>query len=861
MTLKYVAPMILFVVQTSYAQDPGMSSSYSFGGACVSQGIWTQSALTATQNLRKVTMQLRDDPNCKSLGLSLQNSIQNLEASVQSASDNPARANRLSQLPREISALRSFLDSAPDMKQQVLRVMMDKSIESATLSAQVGQDAGFSVNSTADGITDFGTRIQRSTKTGLSMLNQIVDSIPSLNQCLVGDDTQALGSIIATSVQVASSFASSGQDMTGSLLATTVSKLIQMIREQKYAKILRKLNQQEFMSSMACLMEITSESYCQARTGMQLFQKGMSDLKMQQSADINVASGNPFAGYYVLNTHVPNVTKWLQKIQIGVDPKLPTDATFQNRIQQEVTDFYKSVKVLLGDYNSSLLTIKSMQNFEAKQNAVLKLLEKVTESMDGGGGGYNSIDSSKTNFFTMSKNQMRIPFDLIGIPVPDQVSGKVMPIMEYDQWLRANMQDLPAFKDPQTLAETIGHNMQEIIRAANVSAIEYFNKWYIVDKAALVNESTIDINYTVQESLAAIKHYLEAEKGRLTQLGGNSSIIPTIVDTQIRINKVLQAYTDLEILGKKILKDKNNLNQTEEDIQATANTYEKLINTVYEQFNVLQSRSGFIANRMVNFVYEDYILLLKNKVDFTAYQNDLYTATGMASLDKLMQMYNGNPANIQTDLNMALRINKGNIEAMDDLLKDSLIRTITELDVIKNGGKVSAWSAFKNIVKDQHNDITLGKSSWYEQHQWIFDVTELTKEFFNTGAFWLRHSDRYLFSNQDISNSPQSEFQDAENVKAQLCIQALAFYDQSSLRRLCHGVNLKSPLGENANSMDMAYDQKLVEHFQDSSLSVQMKRSLNHSDRICAFRDYNMRNMAKFMSMGKNTKMVEFQDH
>ncbi len=843
---KYVL-LTLLLVQAAQAQEGGLSSAYSFGGACSSQGAWTQTALSATQNLRKVTLQLKDDANCKALGNSVQASLQNLESAVKSASDTPSRVSRLSQLPQEISALRGFVNSAPDMKQQVLKIMMDKSIESATLSAQVDQGASLMAN----GVLDFGARLQRSTQTGLAMLNQVVDSIPQLNQCLTGDGQQALGSFISTAVQVASSFASSGQDMTGSQLAMTVSKISTLVREKKYAKVLRKLNQQEFMSSMACLMEVTSESYCQARDGMRLFQKGMSDLQFRQNEKMEMTSNNPFVGYYVLNTHVPNITKWLQKIQIGVDPKLPTDATFQNKIQQEVTDFYKGVKTLLGDYNSTLLTIKSLPNVEARQNAVLKLLFKMTESMAGGGGSEYS-QGDKTNFFTMSKNAMRIPFDLVGISVPDQVSGKVMPKMSYDEWFQANMADLPAFKDPTALAETIGNNMQAIIRGANISAIEYFNKWYIVDKAALVNESTIDINYTVQDSLKAINQYLESEKTRIEKYNGNPMVIPTIVDTQIRIKAILKAYTGLEELGKKALANKASLNQTAAEVQATADAYEKLVTTVYEQFNVMQSRSGFLANRMVNFVYEDYILLVKNKVDFTPYQQDLYASTGMAAMDKMLQMYNGNPANVQTDLNMALRINKGNIEALEELLKDNVVHVVAELQSVEHGGKgTDTWNSLKRLLSDQRTEMEQN-AKWYDSTKWKYGITSWAWTAPRSFIYWLKHSDRYpLTSSGDVAAGPQSEFEDAAAVKAQLCVQALAFIDQTPFRSLCQGVILKSPLGNGIKGMDVSYDQILTAHLTDKNVSTQMRSSLNHSERICAFRDYNIRNMARFMSLNK----------
>ncbi|MEK2688480.1 hypothetical protein [Bdellovibrio sp. GT3] len=854
--MKTVASVLLILSFSPalFAQEGGIASAYSFGGACASQGVWTQSALSATQNLRKVTLQLKDDPNCKALGNSVQSAITSLENAVQGASDTPARVSRLSQLPQEINALRTFLNSAPDMKQQILRTMMDKSIESATLGAQVGQSqSNMAVSDVSQSIGDFGSRLQRSTQTGLSMLNQVVDSIPQLDQCLTGDNQMVMGNLISSAVKIASSFASSGQDMTGSQIATTVSKLTNLTRERKYTAVLRKLNQQEFMSSMACLMEVTSESYCQARDGMRLFQKGMNDLKTQKSGKLDADSGNPFVGYYVLNTHVPNITKWLQKIQIGVDPKLPTDATFQNKIQQEVVDFYKGVKTLLGDFNSSVATIRTLPNLQAKQNAVLKLLMQTTSSMVGNQGFGRNEDVM--NFFLMSTNSMKIPFALLGIPVPDQVSGKAMPIMSYDEWLRANMESIPSFNDPVALTETIGQNMQEIIRTANISAIEYFNRWYIVDKAALVNESTIDINYTVQDSLKAINQYLEAQKGRIAQYNSNVNVVPTILDTQMRIQKVLKAYENLENIGRGALIDTKNVTASQESLQATADAYEKLVTTVYEQFNVMLSRSGFLANRMVNFVYQDYIMLLKNKVDFTPYQEDLFSASGMAMLDKMLAMYNGNPSNIQTDLNMALRINKGNLEALDGLIKDNVIGTISNLKQIENGEKVGLMSRVDRMLGDSSEDWV---STAKDKNPTVRKVLKFLHKYSLTnligGYFYgSKHSDRYG-SELDPTTAPQSEFDDAENVRAQLCIQALAFNNQNGLSNLCRGVVLKSPLPSTMKGMNVAYDQKLNSYLNDKSMNVQKQQSFNHSERICAFRDFNIRNMAVFMSLNQGQK-------
>jgi hypothetical protein len=854
--------------------DGGLSSAYAFSGGCASQGTWTQQALSSTQSLRKITLQLKDDPNCKSLGTSVQNAITSLEVSVKEAADSPQRAVRLSQIPGEVNALRSFLNSNNDMKEDVLRLMMDRSIEGATLAAQVSTQANtLSTEEDAKGkmassILDFGARFQNSTRTGLNLLNQVIDAVPQLNQCLAGDSGQGLGNYIAMSVKIVSAFASAGEDNSGGLLANTISKITNLLREDKYTKILRTLNQQEFLTSVSCLMEVSSESYCQARDAMGLFKKSMDDLKIRKNGTQGLSADNPFTGYYVLNTHVPNITKWLQKIQIGVDPKLPTDATFQNKIQQEVTEFYKDVKILLGYYNSQAITIRALPSLQAKQNAVLRMLFTINDKMV-------MTNDNFTNFFTMSVNSLNIPFTLFGMNVvPDPVSGRSMPMMSYDQWLNANYQTLPAFQDPDALVLTIGHNMQEIIRDANTAAIEYFNRWYIVDKAALVNESTTNVNYTIKDSLIAIQKYLEEAKGRIVKYDGDPSSLPTMVDTQVRIKNILSGYGEIAALGKKFAAMKaptvtvnatkeqreaefkkmmDSISVSTEELQKNAAVYEKLINTVYEQFNVMQSRSGFLANRMVNFVYADYILLLKSKADFTEYQQELFYATGMAAFDRMLQVNNGNPANIQTDLNMALRVNAGNLDALQALIKDETIAMIAQQNAIQKDDSL-AESSIKGSIRNIKDTVAseIRNSRWYDQPA-LMPTNTISLMMWNIrfALNAMKHKIRYFSATDSNQSSPETEFQDAQAVKAQLCIQALAFNDQTGITSACSGTVLKSPFKDAGDKYDTSYDKKLVSHFSDKGASQQMRVSLNHSERVCAFRDYNRTNMVLFMSVTK----------
>lgn len=820
----------------------GNGSAYSFGGACSSQGTWTQSALQATQSLRKITNQLKNDENCNVLGKSMAKAIEEMNASLKEADEAPTRVKKMSEIPREISALQSVSGSTPGLEKTLTQLMMDKAIEGAAISAEVGSPIGKNPLEMVGAFSDFGDRLRQSTSTGITLLNNVIDDIPSLNECLMGDQAAALGAVFTTSAKLAAAYAGSGQDGIGSQLAMTISKLAKFQRDSKFSKVIRHLNKQEFLASMSCLMEVTSESYCQTMDGMTQFKQGMENL-MNEGGKLNkVESANPLAGFYILNIHVPNVTQWLQKIQIGVDPKLPTDAAFQNKILDEVVDYQKDVKRLLGDYNLHRGTILSLNNLAAQQNGVIKMINVLSDQMLK---DYERAD--RTNFFQMSRTPVSIPFYLLGMQVPAQVlgaleDGKFMQKLDYDEWLQANYQKLPIFQDPKGLVDAIGVKLKGIIQEASVSSIEYFNKWFIVDKAALVNESTIDVQYSVKESLVEIEKYLAILQDRMVDLNGDASITPTILDTRARIQRILDKYEVISNLGKSMKGLNPKDIQDETVLLRPIEAYEDLINTVYEEFYVQLARSGFLANRMTNFVKQDYVLLVHNKVNFAKSQQDLIRAVGMTGLEKMLRVYAGNPANVQTDLNLALRINKSNIEALDDLLSDQFMRMIGEVKMVVDGGNSTFWNSLKRLAKDSWKESTMNMPGLDS----VSRIRMLPDQMMN--VLW-KHSDRYEFFGGRESVAPDSEFKDASAVLAQLCIQSLAFTNPSRFVPYCSGVVLESPL-KKYGGKNIEYNKRVTKYSTNLSEDLE-KRSADHSKRICSFREYNIQNMVLYMTMGK----------
>lgn len=847
----------------------GVSRPYYFSGPCTSQGSWTQQALNQTQRLREITMQLKDDPNCKALSSSMQATLTKMDEQLKAAADTQQASTRLSQLPQEIASLRTFVTENSKYKSAVLNLMMNRAMEQSTLSAQVQSKSGASAQSTAADLLNLGTRLQKSTKNGLEMFNNVVGQLPQVEQCLATPNQ--MGPLLSGSIKLLASFASSGQDESGNQLAMAVAKVSDMLREQKYALALKKLNEQDFLASVSCLMEVTSESYCSARDGMMMFKKQMDDLKVTatsadamtvesrsaNSSDVN----NPLLGYYILTQQVPAITNWLHKVQIGVDPKMPTDANYQIRILDDINNFFKNVKALQGAYNNRLNIIKSLTDVKAQQNYVVEMVVNITALMTD-----DSSMGGTQNFFTIGGDTaMGIPFKLIGIPIPQRVSGVGTTgyTQSYSDWLQANYKSLSEFQNPIALAEKIGANMNLIIDSSRVSAIEFYNRLFIVDKAGIVNDSLLGVNYNVKESLISIDRYLENLQVRVSKYSYDQSIIASLMETRSKIARILVRYKDLEVLSKKFTAQLTP--PTNEQRAHFVEVNSSLIKEVYDQFEVLLARSGWLANRMVKFVYYDYTILLRSKVDLSPYYEELFYATGQAAMDRMIQMGGGNPANVQSDLMMALRINKGNLEALEQVLKGNIVQMISQLKMVSENKTTSTlgiyWDSHKRSFMDGYDYMSDENPNERPSNP----VYQIAKGLWNSFSSLVidpvvdpGNAEKYPVPNvfsgmygQVSKLSPDDEFGSAKNLYSQMCIQALAFNDLKSFWYLCKDANIKSPF------MAPEGDAQLKKDFNDY-LSLQFSKkayenvenpAINHSKRICGFRDYNRRNLVLYLTL------------
>lgn len=843
-------------------------STYHFAGQCGTQGSWTAAALEQTGALRNYITKVKDDPNCKVLGTTIQNTLTQVEQELSTMKSAGAPEVARSNLPAEIGALSDFAHSTTENRPEVLQVLTKKLVEQSVVSNQGGGHDN--PDASIQELAALRQRASRAGVAGLTMLNGTLDSLPKVQECLA--DNNAFGHFLAGTIKLVGAFASSNQDPSGTALATAVSKITNYAREAKYEKALAKLGQNEFMAALACLLEVTSESYCTARDGKIVFDDMMSrsqvvageDGKLVlQTKDVSPGTDggdrdHPLEGYYVLTQNVPQITNWLQTIQIGVEPRMPTDSIQKGNVLMEITQYYTSVFNLQGTYNSGLATLKEYKNLAEKQNQVLNMVLDLAALMTDHGRG------NMQNFFTIAYQDIAIPFMLLGMDIPDAVKGTQVSGSGYQQtpaaYLKANYLSMTMFQTPDVLADTIKVNMDRIINLADASALAYYNKWFVIDKVAIVDRAIVGHLYNVRESLIEVRSYLNRLADRIQKFDGDQIMLVGVRDTITRTDKVLATFDALDQYAHGL----TNLSNTDAVSGETLRLSEELIREVYEQYFVMLAKSGFLANRMSDFVQYDFNLMQRSGVDLTPYLEEVYLATGRSMVNNILSMSAGSPANVNQDLAMALRVNKGNIEAIETALGTSYLYQVGFLQHIVLGYRHLSPASMDFVLNRYGKTFPIDAVPGnFNNPLWLF-TESVSGELFSIPNI--------VTPVQEIANlvglgdslgaippqtlSPDDEFHSAERIKDQLCIQTLAFNNLNPFWRLCKTAELKSPfpyptpdLRSNlpnplAGTLDVKYKEKAWEHYDDN-------RELNHSLRICGLRDFNRKNLVLYLLEGQ----------
>lgn len=824
-----------------------------FGGSCASQGAWTASALNQTEIINRAIETLAQDPNCKGIEtkLPLMDASSTVLAPV--TGSNSDKANELETLPGQTAALDTFVrvnqDKGGPLVSQATGTLAQKALELAALPIKNSP-------ATAGALTweQLKRRLPSAASYTLSFLDQTMEVLPSYQQCMNRHPNEVLA-IIGAATQLMGAVSSDNQGL-ATRVGTTIGRLVTFMRQMAFAKIKRGLTKSRYLSSLSCLLESTAQSYCEVNEAYKILDyqsKEWGLLKGVKRGDVE----NPLSGYFLIARDLPVITDWIDKVQYGVTPQNPGQSLYKNSNLASYFGLQQTVNIINGQFGYDLNLYRNGKTLEQKKALALAMIQDMVGLLANNGG---SNGQASTNFFTTNTPQPMIPYRLIGLDqMPEQARPDIKQqnkqILDYSTWMQNGMAYQPIFNDPDHLVMVIRQNLDRMINQALESGSAYFRRFFFPDNQDLTNQIIAVPSVSVLEGLKNIRAYvyglmkkIEADPKSLTDPMHGRGMIPSMVDTLARIDRVLDKYNTVQkkvaqiTQAADLLDDANTCppgTVNQKDISMIADLlkaisgeeldpnllehpsrlggelqrrinelYANVVSEAYDQFNVMLQQNGFLSSRVSTYVLFDYSQRLRNNQDMTPYLRQIMAVAGRGLLDKIENLQHFNSVPTSTDLANASMINRANLKAVDRLFSDDLFLAINDLNRKHAGGpSLTPPTSFDHFPKS------------------IIPKVD--------------HNGDLLWTYRPLHDDNQAY----DQVRSKLCIQSLSFDDWERFAPLCTGSVLRSPLQSNDSSIDLntSYDEL-----------ARQRRKLRSNEElapyVCAFRNHIQKNQVYWIT-------------
>jgi hypothetical protein len=848
--------LLLTVTTALFAQsalaNPGISP-YSFGGSCPSQGTWTQTVLSQTQRLKEVIEGLENDPNCKALAGKMQGQLQSIQGALGTAEQQKGYSS-VANLMGQISSLTSYVKSGPTMSGPVANSLMNSklSLGEADASAGLIPDSGKKI-----GFSTLGQRAAAATDAGLTMFNNLVDGIAMQERC-IQDQGNLTGQLFSGSVYLLSAFAASGDSAAGAKISESISKLAGLISSSKFRKSLAKLDMIVYQNSIRCMMEMTADSFCSIKDNLEIVKLGVDSLSVKSLKVVapTVPSNNfslktpqlvsklvtnPFSGMYVLTHHLPNITAFIQKVMLGVEPNTPYEAAQKNEIMNDLSNYQQSVNSILGTFNRAAMNIANTASIQAQRNQILSMLSETYDAMRESG--------KNTNFFKSTRPMSEWKLFLLGIPKEAWPKEFFTGSSAFDvnRWLEtnANSGTLAEFNNPSELIGIVRQNLLKFVDEANLAATSYYSQWFLADKVGILDSLVADQRFTVKESLLATMAYLNELEKRITGLKGDREILKSIADTKSRIKSSLSA---LEVYNQA-----NTGNPAE--LQAAAST---VVSQIFTDFNILLNRTSFLSSRISNYVRYDYRILIQSGLDMSDYQKSLLLVMGQDLMGQMELMQNKSLQTIQSDLKNASSIALQNLSVFEDVFRDEFSFQTSLWKMRSEGKKISNWTvgdeSIKRLYEDSRADVNKvepGDSGW--TRFWKGVNAFIDPIAFGKASINQFNEQKYPNAGMPLRHFPGSgvddEYKSAEHIFAQMCIQSLGFNKWKDFAQMCEKAILHSVFEESGLNADQLKSNLSV-NYAEAYHQFKAPNAQNQAARICAFRNFYRNNYVFQLTVG-----------
>ncbi len=805
------------------------------GGTCSSQGAWTSRALEQSRLILTTAEQLKNDPDCKALS----EAITKVDAkalyeslSDQGSADGPGA--KYETLPADLLALRTVLTQNPNNTSLNARLSpllasstIDLAINNASLLGPLG----------AKELAGIRTRMKRTRGMGEALLSAVFTALPQNSQCLQKSKNMDSGLAILTgAIRMMAAFSSSSET-SGHNLAALMGQFNNFIREMKYAKIINELNVAQFWTEMSCLVETTQQSYCGARDALQLLDYQAKEAQVLAELRENLAKGrvskdSAIEGYLLLSREVVNVTQWLTKVQAGIEAKTENDANFKNDIWGTVTGLIQNINLLQGRYNENLVLYRGLNSIEGKQQNLRNLIRTLSRTASTQGG--------KVNFFTQAIPDDMVPFYLIGRnQLPDEVLGKNGMPLDPFRYLQDSAK-AGEFSNPDALMATVLERLSSLSDLALREGSKYFAQNMTVDHLNLVDD-TFTGSVSVYDSFKSIRTYITRLAGKYAKSKGDGQRLTlSMADTVARLDRVLKKFDELEKMAKAYnlklndgtikLSDIGSLSREDQDkVRAQ---HKDLISAVYDELNLLLQKDAFISQRLSTYVRFDLNQRMRTKEDMSPYVQYLLVASGKNLMNRMQELQSFNAAENEADLSEAQRINRVNLDQMEELFAGDVWTYINKLSQETGNTYVKRYT--DNPFRPMYKFIT---------------------DYHNVTWQQLSHLPGYTSQRTNQDEDGALAF-----LRAKICTQTLGFKSWIQFQEICRGAVLQSRMTANTPR-----DLRLKFNYKDlvkeknmgvwDKLKVQLGGSFPEGKRyqhVCTLRDFYRNNQVYWLTLQFN---------
>lgn len=589
----------------------GEGDPYLFvGGSCQTSGRWVDAAIQQAEQIKAVINGLRNNPACTAMVNSMDSLVTTTADIGKGPGPDPKGAvAQMFAVSREITAISDYrrikaryANNGPGTLPMEYNVNIDKmltdrmfqitglnqnisdaqdgtsSVRAVTgAEASAMSEAGLVVNQ----VIDMKARALQTASAGLDVATTVFNNLATDQSCLVGK-TPAIGTMAIAGAKLLGAYVGADNGLSAKA-GSAIAAYFRFIQNQKFSNAINAINETEFLMSISCLMETTSNNYCAVRDARYLQEDlipKVGGLKSYWAREENVP--DMMTGFKVINQDVPVVADWLRKVVTGVTPRRKSDADYYNSVMGSLNGLQQ---VLTTALTSIAETKYNFPKDDAQQRASILALARVIQGTFSSAG--SKLDSSGTgslpDFYVMASPDRKQLFDILGMDLPIECD----PSKNIDQnkvkdpntYLEAGGAYTP-LASPQAILDRMEGNVKLVFDRMSMQVTAYVRNNLNIDQPNVATDFvTPSASGNASQRLRQIRSYLVSLLIRISNSVKNKtattedkSFARLFMDTITRIDRVLDAQLKIDADADQIIND-GSLDQFIEDAKAKDSKY------------------------------------------------------------------------------------------------------------------------------------------------------------------------------------------------------------------------------------------------------------------------------------------------